>query len=170
MSSSNNRPKPLQRLTRAALLTAIALTIFMVEAQIPAPIPVPGVKLGLANIVTVYAIYILGPADALMILVSRIFLGAVFSGQMMTLLYSLGGGLCCFGAMLVLKLFLDKGHIWLASPVSAIFHNLGQLMVAAAVMKTWAVLSYLPYLILAAICTGFFTGICTQLLIRRLEK
>ena len=170
MSSSNNRPSPLQRLTRAALLTAIALTIFMVEAQIPAPIPVPGVKLGLANIITVYAIYILGPADALMILISRIFLGAVFSGQMMTLLYSLGGGLCCFAAMLVLKLFLDKGHIWLASPVSAIFHNLGQLMVAAAVMKTWAVLAYLPYLVLAGVCAGLFTGLCAQFLIRRLEK
>ena len=166
----SNKPSPLQRLTRAALLTAIALTIFMVEAQIPAPIPIPGVKLGLANIVTVYAVYLLGPADALMILLSRIFLGAVFSGQMMTLLYSLGGGLCCFGAMLVLKLFLDKNHIWLASPVSAIFHNLGQLLVAAAVMKTWAVLAYLPYLVLAGVGAGLFTGLCAQFLIRRLER
>ncbi len=169
MSRSNN-PTPLQRLTRAALLTAIALTIFMVEAQIPAPIPIPGVKLGLANIITVYAVYLLGPSDALMILISRIFLGAVFSGQMMTLLYSLGGGLSCFAAMLVLKLFLDKNHIWLASPISAIFHNLGQLTVAAVVMKTWTVLAYLPYLVLAGVCAGLFTGLCAQFLIRRLER
>ncbi len=168
--SPSNKPSPLQRLTRAALLTAIALTIFMVEAQIPTPIPIPGVKLGLANIITVYAIYILGPSDALMILISRIFLGAVFSGQMMTLLYSLGGGLSCFLAMLVLKLFLDKNHIWLASPIAAIFHNLGQLMVAAAVMKTWAVLAYLPHLVLAGVCAGLFTGLCAQFLIRRLER
>lgn len=169
MASSNDR-RPLRRLTRAALLTAIALTIFMVEAQIPAPIPIPGVKLGLANIVTVYAMYLLGPGDALMILLCRVFLGAVFSGQMMTLLYSLSGGLCCFAAMLVLKLFLDKEHVWLASPISAIFHNLGQLLAAAAIMKTWAVLAYLPYLVLAGICAGLFTGLCAQFLIRRLEQ
>ena len=158
------------RLTRAALLTAIALTIFMAEAQIPAPVPIPGVKLGLANIVTVYAMYILGPGDTLMILISRIFLGAVFSGQMMTLLYSLGGGLCCFAAMLLLRRMLDRDHLWLASPLSAIFHNLGQILVAAAVMRTWVVLSYLPYLILSGVCSGLFTGLCTQLLIRRLNK
>mgnify|MGYP002571948611 CR=1 FL=1 len=65
-----------RRITRLALLTAIALTIFMVEAQIPVPIPIPGVKLGLANIVTVYAVFALGPGDALLILVTRVFLGA----------------------------------------------------------------------------------------------
>lgn len=158
------------RLTRAALLTAIALTIFMAEAQIPAPVPVPGVKLGLANIVTVYAMYILGPGDTLMILISRIFLGAVFSGQMMTLLYSLGGGLCCFAAMLFLRRLLSRDYLWLASSLSAVFHNLGQVLVAAAVMRTWVVMYYLPYLVLSGICSGLFTGLCTQLLIRRLNK
>ena len=161
---------PVRRLTRAALLTAIALTIFMAEAQIPAPVPIPGVKLGLANIVTVYAMYVLGPGDTLMILVSRIFLGAVFSGQMMTLLYSLGGGLCCFAAMLILRRLLDRDYLWLASPLSAIFHNLGQVLVSAAVMRTWVVISYLPYLVLSGICSGLFTGLCTQLLVRRLNK
>ena len=75
------------RITRLALLTAIALTIFMAEAQLPV-LPIPGVKLGLANIVTVYAMFALGPRDALLVLSSRVFLGAVFSGQMMTLFYS----------------------------------------------------------------------------------
>ena len=76
-----------KRLTRVAMLTAIALTIFMVEAQIPAPVPVPGVKLGLANIVTVYAMFLLGPTDTFCILLCRIFLGSPFSGQLMTLFY-----------------------------------------------------------------------------------
>ena len=168
MPSPHNSPAG--RLTRAALLTAIALTIFMAEAQIPVPVPIPGVKLGLANIVTVYAMYTLGPGDTLMILISRIFLGAVFSGQMMTLLYSLGGGLCCFASMLLLRRLLDWNHLWLASPLSAIFHNLGQILVAAAVMRTWVVVSYLPYLILSGVCSGLFTGLCTQLLIRHLNK
>ena len=162
--------KGARRITLLALLTAIALTIFMVEAQIPAPIPIPGVKLGLANIITSYAMYVLGPADTLLILVSRVFLGAVFSGQMMTLLYSLGGGLCCYAAMLVLRKVISKDYLWLSSAISAVFHNLGQLLVAAGVMKTWAVLAYLPYLMLAGVCAGLFTGLCAQFLVRRLER
>ena len=76
----------IKRLTRNALLTAIALTIFMVEAQIPTLIPVPGVKLGLSNIVTIFAMFAYGPLDALMILLVRIILGSIFSGQICTVL------------------------------------------------------------------------------------
>lgn len=170
MPSSSKSPFSPRRLTRAALLTAIALTIFMAEAQLPAPVPIPGVKLGLANIVTVYAMYALGPGDTLMILAARIFLGAVFSGQMMTLLYSLGGGFLCYLVMLVLRKAFTKDYLWLCSPLAALAHNLGQLLVAAAVTKSWAVLAYLPYLMLAGVCAGLFTGLCAQFLIRRLEK
>lgn len=169
MPSQNDRFSP-RRLTRDALLCAIALTIFMVEAQLPAPIPVPGVKLGLANIVTVYAMFVLGPADTLLILLSRVFLGAVFSGQMMTLLYSLGGGLLCYAAMLALRRVFGREHIWLCSPLTALFHNLGQIIVAATVAKSWAVLAYLPYLILSGAAAGLFTGLCAQFLMGRLGK
>ena len=159
-----------RRITQMALLTAIALTIFMAEAQIPVPIPIPGIKLGLANIVTVYAVFALGPGDALLILVARVFLGAVFSGQMSTLLYSAGGGLLCWLALCLLRRVLSRDQIWLCSPVAAIFHNLGQLLVAAGVMKTWAVLAYLPYLVMAGTAAGLFTGLCAQVLIRYLDR
>ena len=142
----------------------------MVEAQIPVPIPIPGVKLGLANIVTVYVMFVLGPGDALLVLSARVFLGAVFSGQMMTLFYSLGGGLLCWLVLLLLSRLLTWKQIWLCSPISAVFHNLGQLLVAAAIMRTWAVLAYLPYLALSGVITGLFTGLCTQFLMARLEK
>ena len=158
------------RVTRLALLTAIALTIFMAEAQIPVAVPIPGVKLGLANIVTVYAVFVLGPGDALLVLTARVFLGAVFSGQMMTLFYSLGGGLLCWAVLTLLRRLFSKGQIWLCSPVSAVFHNLGQLLVAAALMKTWAVLAYLPYLVIAGAVSGLFTGLCAQFLIKRLDR
>ena len=158
------------RITRLALLTAIALTIFLVEAQIPALTTIPGVKLGLANIVTVYTMFVLGPGDALLVLCARIFLGAVFSGQMMTLLYSAAGGLLSWCVLCLLRALLTKEQIWLASPVAAVFHNVGQLLAAAAVMRTWAVLAYLPYLILAAILAGLFTGVAAQALIRRLNR
>ena len=99
------------RVVQLALLTAIALTIFMVEAQLPVLVPIQGVKLGLANIVTVYAVFALGPGDALLILLSRVFLGAVFSGQMSTLLYSAGGGLLCWLALCLLRRVLSRDQI-----------------------------------------------------------
>ena len=162
--------KGTRRVTLLALLTAIALTIFMIEAQLPVLVPIQGVKLGLANIITVYAVFVLGPGDALLILCARVFLGAVFSGQMMTLLYSMGGGLLAWLAMVLLRRLLTRDQLWLCSPVAAIFHNLGQLLVAAGVMKTWAVMAYLPYLLLSGMITGLFTGLCAQFLIRRLDR
>ncbi len=162
-------PPPAKRLTTLALLTAIALTIFLAEAQLPPLVPVPGVKLGLANIVTVYAVFALGPGDALLILCARVFLGAVFSGQMMTLLYSGAGGSLAWAVMVLLAKLLTRRQIWLCSPFAAVFHNLGQLLAAAAVMRTWAVLAYLPYLFLSGIITGLFTGLCAQFLLARLE-
>lgn len=158
------------RITRLALLTAIALTIFLVEAQIPALTAIPGVKLGLANIVTVYAMFVLGPGDALLVLCARVFLGAVFSGQMMTLIYSAAGGLLSWCVLCLLRRLLTGEQIWLASPVAAVFHNVGQLLAAAAVMRTWAVLAYLPYLVLAAILAGLFTGVAAQTLIKQLNR
>lgn len=165
-------PQPVKgarHITRLALLTAIALTIFMAEAQLPVVTAVPGIKLGLANIVTVYAMFTMGPGDTLMILCARVFLGAVFSGQMMTLIYSAAGGFLSWCILLLLRKLLDRGQIWLCSPVAGVFHNLGQLLAAAAVMKTWTVLAYLPYLVLAGILAGLFTGVAAQALINRLE-
>lgn len=158
------------RITRLALLTAIALTIFLAEAQLPALTAVPGIKLGLANIVTVYAVFVLGPGNALLVLSARIFLGAVFSGQMMTLIYSAAGGFLSWCALCLLRRALTRQQIWLASPVAAVFHNLGQLLAAAAVLRSWSVMAYLPYLIIAAVLAGLFTGIAAQALIRRLER
>ena len=162
--------KGTSRLTRLALLTAIALTIFMVEAQIPTPIPIPGVKLGLANIVTVWVMFTFGPGDAGMVLFARIFLGAVFAGNMSTILYSAGGGFLAWCVLMLLRKLLGAGQIWLASPISAIFHNIGQLLVAAGVMKTWTVMAYLPYLMLSGVAAGLFTGWAAQFLLGRLKK
>ena len=163
--------KGARRITLLALLTAIALTIFMVEAQIPSLLPaIPGIKLGLANIVTLYAVFVMGAGDALLILLARVFLGAVFSGQMMTLLYSLGGGLLAWLVMVLLSKVLTRQQLWLCSPVAAVFHNIGQLLVAAGVLKSWAVMAYLPYLLLSGVITGFFTGWCAQFLVQRLDN
>lgn len=159
-----------RKLTKMALLTAVALIIFMVEAQIPNPVAIPGVKLGLANVVTVYALFALGWKEALMILVARVFLGSVFSGQMMTFFYALGGGLLCLASMAVLKKFVTEKQMWACSALGAVFHNLGQLIVAAFITKTAAVFAYLPLLIVSGILTGLFTGVAAQAVFLRLKK
>ncbi len=89
-----------KKLTELSLLTAVALIIFVVELQIPNPIPIPGAKLGLANIISVYAVYQYRAREVFLIVVVRILLGAFFSGNMMALLYSLAGGLLCLMGML----------------------------------------------------------------------
>ena len=83
----------IRRLTRDALLAGIALILFIVEAQLPPLTPIPGIKAGLANIITVFAVFALGPADAAAILAVRILLGALVSGSLSMLMYSAAGGL-----------------------------------------------------------------------------
>lgn len=158
------------RLCLMALLTAIALTIFMVEAQLPALAPVPGMKLGLANIVTVWALFTLGARDALLILLARIFLGSVFSGQLMTLAYSLSGGLLCFLVTAGLRRAVTVKQIWVASVFGAMAHNLGQLLAAAAIMGTSTVWYYFPILMISGVVTGAFTGLGAQFLYGHLER
>ena len=157
-----------KKLVLMALLTAVALIIFTVEAQIPNPTPIPGVKLGLANIVTVYAMFALGPAPTFMILLCRVFLGSIFAGHMMTVLYSLGGGILCYGAMLIMRRFVTPRQIWVCSVVGAVFHNIGQIIVAILITRTLELIAYLPLLLVSGIIAGVFTGLCAQLILRRL--
>lgn len=156
-------------LTRMALLTAIALTIFMVELQLPALTPVPGIKLGLSNIVTVYAVFVLGPKKASMILFCRVFLGAIFSGQMSTLLYSGAGGACAILTTIALRKILTRTQIWVAGILGAIAHSIGQMAVAVAVTRTPGLAAYLPIMILAGMISGTLTGLCAQFLVERLK-
>ena len=156
-----------KKITQMAMLTAIALTIFMIEAQIPALVPIPGVKLGLANIVTVFAVFALGPKEAAMILFVRIFLGAVFAGNFSTILYSGAGGLLAILVTIGLRKILTHQQLWVAGAIGAIFHSIGQMAVAVAVTGTPGILVYLPIMIACSIITGLFTGLCAQLLLNR---
>lgn len=160
----------LKQMTTNALLTAIALTIFMIEAQIPALVPIPGVKLGLANIITVFALFAFTPKDALLILFVRVFLGSVFSGQISTLLYSLGGGMTCFASLLVMRKIITLDQLWVASVIGAVFHNVGQVIVAVIVTGTPSIAVYLPVLLVSGIIAGLFTGLCAQFLYGKLKK
>ena len=159
-----------KRLTRDALLTALALIIFLVEAQIPAPVPIPGVKLGLANIVTLWALFLSGPADALLILLCRVLLGSFFAGQLVSLFYSLTGGLLCFLLTLLLRRFVTKSQIWVCGVFGAIAHNAGQIGTAILLTGTPSLLIYFPVLVVSGVITGLFTGLCAQFLIHYFQR
>lgn len=156
-----------KKLTLLALLSAIALTIFMVEAQIPALVPIPGVKLGLANIVTVFTVFTLGPWEGAAVLFVRIFLGAVFAGNFSTIFYSAAGGLCAIGVTILLRKILNRKQLWVAGCLGAVAHSIGQMAMAVLLTGTPSLVVYLPVMIAISIVTGLFTGLCAQFLVNR---
>ena len=156
-----------KKLTLLSLLSAIALTIFMVEAQIPALVPIPGIKLGLANIVTVFTVFAIGPKEGAAVLFVRVFLGAVFAGNFSTILYSGAGGLCAIGTTIGAKHILTKKQLWIAGVLGAIAHSIGQMAMAVAITQTVGLVAYLPVMIAVGILTGTFTGLCAQFLMQR---
>ncbi len=159
-----------KRLALNSVLVAIALSIFVLELQLPAFVPIPGVKLGLANMITLFALLFLTPRDAMLILLARILLSAFVTGSPSTLLYSLGGGLGCLLAECILLRLCDSQQIWAISGVGAICHNLLQLVCAAMITKTLGVFWYLPVLLLTGTLTGLFNGFCIHFLNLRYGK
>ena len=169
-----------KKLTLMAILTAVALIIFIVEAQIPVPIPVPGMKLGLANAVTLFALFygvtqhhphvFLTTANAFTILLCRIVLGAVFTGRPIAFVYSIAGGLLAFAAQVIMKRFVSNKQIWVCGAAGAVFHNAGQITAAVMITGTPAIAAYLPVLIITGIFTGVFTGLIAQFSLARINK
>lgn len=159
-----------KKLTQLALLTSMALIIFVIELKIPSLVPLPGVKLGLANIITVYAVYHYNVREVLALVLIRIILGSVFSGGMMALLYSLSGALLCLVGMIGIHKVLEERYIWVCSILGAILHNTGQMIVAVLVMQTWGICVYFPFLLLSGCLAGMCTGLCAQYLTKSIKK
>ena len=159
-----------KKLCFMAILTAIALTVFMLEAQLPAPVPIPGVKLGLANVITLTAIYLLGRKEAGAILLMRVLMGAAFAGSPATLLYSAAGGILAYALMCVLTAVMPEKRLWAVSALSGVAHNAGQLLACALIVKTPGVFAYAPILAVSGILTGVFTGVTAMYLIPAVRK
>lgn len=154
-----------RKLTTLSLLSALALIIFVVESQLPPLAPVPGIKMGLANIISLFAMFWMGRKEALAILIARIFLGSIFTGHAMTLLYSLSGGLLAFTVIAIFYRTFSLKALWIPSMISGICHNIGQVLCAIWVTGTIAIVAYLPVLIISGCVTGLFTGLIAQYLI-----
>ena len=158
-----------RRLTELAVLTAVSLIIFIVELQIPNPFPIPGIKLGLANIITVYAVYHYKAHEVAAMVAVRLILGAVFTGNFTALLYSASGAFLCLVGMLILRRFIDEKHLWIASVFGAVLHNTGQMAAALLVTQTVQLFLYYPFLLVSGCLSGAFTGLCAQLITARIK-
>ncbi len=159
-----------KKIVQLALLTAVALILFVIEAQIPAIVPIPGVKIGLANIVTVFAVFTVGSKQAAAVLFCRVFLGAVFAGNFSTIFFSAAGGACAIAVTIGLKRVVTRRQLWVAGCLGAIAHSIGQMAAAVAITQTPSILLYLPVLIAISVVTGCFTGLCAQVMLNRGDK
>lgn len=153
-----------------ALLVALSLSLFLLEGLIPLPFLAPGAKLGLSNLITVFALYSLpNVKDTLLILCTRIILSSFFGGGPTILLYSMAGGLLSFAAMVLLK----RSHVFSILGVSAaggFFHNVGQLLVASIVMESPMLWTYLPILAPCGIFTGLLIGMLSYWSLKKIKR
>ncbi|MBP2638315.1 MAG: Heptaprenyl diphosphate synthase component [Firmicutes bacterium] len=150
-----------KRLVLLGLLVAMAAALHVVESQLPMPVPVPGVKLGLANIISLMAIVMLGWQDAVYIAVARVGIGSLFGGSLLgpAFFMSMGGALASIGIMAYIWNNY-RGTFSLAgvSLFGAAVHNITQVILAAVLVHSLGLLWYLPYLLIFAVPTGLFTG------------
>lgn len=156
-----------KNLALCAVLTALALGLSTLESLFPVSlvVPLPGVKLGLANIVTVFALYELGAIPALVILLARCGLGSLFAGNVSALLFSLLGGFTAMAVMIALKR-CRRLSIYGVSIGGAAAHNIGQMAAAVITLGNTMVLGYLPFLLGVSLVTGTLTGFVAVLLFR----
>ncbi|PKM68866.1 MAG: heptaprenyl diphosphate synthase [Firmicutes bacterium HGW-Firmicutes-2] len=150
----------LRRMIILGLLIAIALVLSYFERFIPLSFAVPGIKLGLANVVTLLAINLYRPKDVYFLVVLRVILASIFIGSMMSLWYSMAGGLLSATGMLVMSSFpKDKVSIVGISVVGAICHNIGQIIIVSIITgSAYVAMTYFPILVVAAIVAGIFIG------------
>lgn len=151
----------IKRMCIIGLFTAISLCLFVVENALPSIPMFPYIKLGIANIVTLFVLF-LGRhgavADCVIILALRIVLGALITGQLMTVIFSGTGGLLALLAMLLGRKIFDGKFIPIVSVMGAVAHNLGQMLIAVLVYGAFSVVYYIPFLILGGITSGIITG------------
>jgi heptaprenyl diphosphate synthase len=157
-----------KKLTALSLSVALAMILSFVESQIPPFVAIPGVKIGLSNIVTVFLIYSYGWREAGCVTFIRVVLSALLFGSFVSLLYSICGAALSFAVMLTLKktnLFSVIG----VSVAGGVFHNVGQIACACVVMENAAITSYLPPLIISGTIAGIAVGILSGIVSQKLK-
>ena len=161
---------PTKKIALLAMFAALSLGIYALESAVPNPVPIPGIKLGLANIITLAVLKKYGLRDAALVLLVRILLSALLFGSLMSLMYSAtGGALCLLGEYIINRLLSGKALV-ITGIFGAILHNAGQMLVAFILTSVPDVLFLVPYLLVAAVLTGLFTSLATHFTLKLLTK
>ena len=168
MVSQNNRKNKAGRAALGGMLLALALIFGYVETLLPLSFGIPGVKLGLANLVILSCLYVISVPEVLLLLVARILLSGFFFGNGMMILYSLAGGLLSFCVMLIGKK-TNRFSMAGVSILGGVFHNLGQLLLAVVLVWNEKLFFYFPVLLLSGALTGALIGLLSQEILNRLR-
>ena len=156
-----------RKLTALALGVAVAMLLSYVESMLPS-IGFPGVKLGLANVAVMAALYTLGVWEAIAVSLARVFLIALLFGNPVSLLYGALGAIFSLGLMTILKRYAPFSPLGV-SVAGGVAHNVGQIIGACLVMGTAKVAYYLPVLLVSGILSGVFVGVCAGIVIKKIE-
>ena len=157
-----------KKLTTLAMMATFALILSYVESRIPALVAIPGVKVGLANIVVIFVLYKLGLKEAIVISAIRVFIVAMLFGSPVSMIYSLAGAVLSLAVMFVLKKLTPLTEV-VVSVCGGVMHNVAQIAVASVILDTNVVIYYLPFLILSGTIAGIGVGVAGALLIKRVK-
>ena len=157
------------RVAYFGVFTALALIFSYVESLIPIQIGIPGVKLGLANLMIVIALYKMSLKETYLLSITRVVLSGFLFGNMFSILYSLAGGLLSLTVMAVLKK-AGGFSVMGVSIAGGVFHNIGQLIIAMIVVETFSVAYYIPVLLIAGVITGLLIGIAANETLKRIKE
>ena len=158
-----------KRVAKCGLLIALAMVFSYVEVLIPFNFGIPGIKLGLANLIVVVGFYSMKTTDVIAVSIVRIFLSGLLFGNLMSILYSLSGGILSIIVMLLLKR-LHRFSIVGVSIAGGVFHNIGQIIVAMLILENFAVAVYLPPLLIAGTITGMLIGTLAMRMLPVIKK
>lgn len=154
-----------------SLLVSQGLVLHIFESMIPVPFITPGAKLGLANIVTAVSLYLFGEIETFLVIIVRLLLSSLLGGSISSLLYSISGALFSFIIMVLIKrIGKDKVSLIGVSAAGAVFHNIGQIIMAALIVQNVNISLYLPVLTMSGIGTGFFVGLTSRYILNHLNK
>ena len=157
-----------KKLVTLAVTISMAMILSFVESRIPAFVAIPGVKVGLANIAVIFALYKMGWREAISVSVIRVLLVALLFGSVVSLAYSIAGAVISLSLMILLKklgIFTEVA----VSVVGGITHNIGQILIAFLLLETSVVFYYLPFLLVSGVIAGIAVGIASALLIKRIK-
>lgn len=160
---------PTKKIALCGVLTALAMIFSYIESVIPVPIPVPGIKLGVANIAVITILYVLGVKEAIVINLLRIVLTSLLFGNVNSFLFSISGAALSLTIMVIMKK-LDFFSCIGVSVCGGVMHNIGQIIAAVFIMGSEAIVFYLPVLIVSGVFTGVVIGVVSGIVAKHVRK